>query len=169
MIFSKSLSLRIILWQASALLAVVALALNVVAAEIGAADIRASDIETVTGKNIPALGPYVPATVYGGFVYTSGQIAFDATTGKIVGDDVRTQTRQALTNLSAVLEAAGSSLRHTLRINVYLQNPDDFPAMNEVYLEFFPDHQPARTTVPGVEWGKGVLVEVDAIAIQGGD
>lgn len=131
-----------------------------------AGGVMASDIKLVTGDHIPALGPYVPTTVYAGVVYTSGQIAFDADTGKIVGDDVRTQTRQALKNLSAVLEAAGSSLRHTLRVNVFLQNPEDFPAMNEVYLEFFPDHQPARTTVPGVEWGKGVLVEVDAIAIQ---
>ncbi len=129
----------------------------------------AADIEVVTGENIPALGPYVPATVFAGVVYTSGQIAFDANTGKIVGDEVRSQTRQALKNLGAVLEAAGSSLQHTLRVNVYLQNPEDFPAMNEVYLEFFPDHQPARTTVPGVEWGKGVLVEVDAIAVQAGN
>jgi len=129
----------------------------------------ADDIEVVTGDDIPALGPYVPATVFAGVVYTSGQIAFDAESGTIVGDDVRTQTRHALENLSAVLEAAGSSLRHTLRVTVFLKNPEDFPAMNEVYLEFFPDHQPARTTVPGVEWGKGVLVEVDAIAVQARD
>jgi 2-iminobutanoate/2-iminopropanoate deaminase len=126
----------------------------------------ATDIEIVTGENIPAHGPYVPATVAGGVVYTSGQIAFDAREGRIVGDDVRTQTRQALQNLSAVLEAAGSSLQHTLRVNVFLKNPEDFPAMNEVYQEFFQGHQPARTTVPGVEWGKGVLVEVDAIAVR---
>jgi len=126
----------------------------------------AADIEVITGENIPALGPYVPATVAGGVVYTSGQIAFDAKAGKIVGDDIRTQTRQALDNLTAVLEAAGSSLDHTLRVTVYLQNPADFPAMNEVYQEYFKDHKPARTTVPGVEWGKGILVEIDAIAVQ---
>ena len=126
----------------------------------------ASDIGIITGDHIPALGPYVPATVAGNVVYTSGQIAFDAQAGKIVGDDVRTQTRQALKNLSAVLEAAGSSLEHTLRVTVYLQNPEDFPAMNEVYGEIFGKHKPARTTVPGVEWGKGVLVEIDAIALK---
>ena len=136
------------------------------AALLLAGAVMAADIEIVSGENMPALGPYVPATVFAGVVYTSGQIAFDADAGKIVGDDVRTQTRQALKNLSTVLEAAGSSLQHTLRVNVYLQNPEDFPAMNEVYAEFFPDHRPARTTVPGVEWGKGVLVEVDAIAVQ---
>ena len=128
--------------------------------------IAAGDIQIITGENIPALGPYVPATVANGIVYTSGQIAFDPQQGKIVGDDIRTQTRQALKNLSAVLKASGSSLQHTLRVTVYLQNPADFPAMNEVYGEIFKDHKPARTTVPGVEWGKGVLVEIDAIATQ---
>ena len=126
----------------------------------------ASEIEVITGDHIPALGPYVPATVAGNVVYTSGQIAFDAQSGKIVGDDVQTQTRQALKNLSAVLEAAGSSLEHTLRVTVYLKNPEDFPAMNEVYGEIFSKHKPARTTVPGVQWGKGVLVEIDAIALR---
>ena len=126
----------------------------------------ASEIEVITGDHIPALGPYVPATVAGNVVYTSGQIAFDAQSGKIVGDDVQTQTRQALKNLSAVLEAAGSSLEHTLRVTVYLKNPEDFPAMNEVYGEIFSKHKPARTTVPGVKWGKGVRVEIDAIALR---
>lgn len=84
----------------------------------------------------------------------------------IVGDDIRTQTRQALNNLRAVLAAAGSSLEHTLRVTVYLKNPDDLPVMNEVYQEFFRKHKPARTTVPGVAWGKGVLVEIDAIALR---
>ena len=131
--------------------------------------VAASGIEIITGEELPALGPYVPATVAGNVVYTSGQIAFDVETGKIVGDDVRTQTRQALNNLRAVLAAAGSSLEHTLRVNVFLKNPEDFPAMNEVYQEFFRDHKPARTTVPGVEWGKGVLIEVDAIALRAAD
>ena len=131
--------------------------------------LAASEIEIITGEHIPTLGPYVPATVANGVVYTSGQIAFDAESGKIVGEDVRAQTRQALNNLSAVLAAAGSSLEQTLRVNVYLRNPEDFPAMNEIYQEFFKDHKPARTTVPGVEWGKGVLVEIDAIALRVGN
>jgi len=128
--------------------------------------VTAGGIEIITGDHIPALGPYVPATVANGVVYTSGQIAFDAETGTIVGDDIQAQTRQALDNLIAVLEASGSSLQQTLRVTVYLKNPADFPAMNEVYGEYFKDHKPARTTVPGVEWGKGILVEIDAIAIQ---
>ena len=129
----------------------------------------ASGIQVISSDDIAVAGPYVPATVFNGVVYTSGQIALDSSTGKIVGDDVRAQTRQVLKNLSAVLEASGSSLEHTLKVNVFLQNPEDFPAMNEVYTEFFPNHRPARTTVPGVEWGKGVLVEIDAIAVQAKD
>lgn len=127
----------------------------------------AADIEIVQDSGLATLGPYVPATVAGNVVYTSGQIAFDVSSGKIVGEnDIRAQTRQALDNLSAVLEAAGSSLEYTLRVTVYLQNPEDFTAMNEVYAEYFGDHRPARTTVPGVAWGKGVLVEIDAIALR---
>jgi len=128
--------------------------------------VAASGIEIIAGDELPALGPYVPATVAGGVVYTSGQVAFDVERGRIVGEDIRTQTRQALHNLRAVLAAAGSSLEHTLRVTVYLKNPEDFPVMNEVYQEFFRKHKPARSTVPGVAWGKGVLVEIDAIALQ---
>ena len=125
----------------------------------------ASEIKVVKDESIAVAGTYVPATIFDGVVYTSGQIALDASTGKIVGDEIRAQTRQVLKNLTTVLEASGSSLDHTLKVNVFLQNPEDFAAMNEVYSEFFGDHVPARTTVPGVMWGKGVLVEIDAIAV----
>ncbi len=131
-----------------------------------AGNVVSAEIEYITGDNIPALGPYSPATVLGDLVFTSGQIAFSTKQGKIVEGDIMAQTRQALDNLKAVLEASGSSLDHTLRITVYLKNPEDFSAMNKVYAQYFPDNKPARTTVPGVEWGKGLLVEVDAIAVR---
>lgn len=142
------------------------IAISIAALWLSGGSSALGDIEIVRGENLPVLGPYVPATVAGNVVYASGQIAFDPRTGKLVGEDVRAQTRQALDNLSAVLEAAGSSLEHTLRVTVFLQNPEDFPAMNEVYQEYFKAHMPARTTVPGVAWGKGVLVEIDAIALR---
>ena len=126
----------------------------------------AADIEYISSEELPALGPYTPATAIGNLVFTSGQIAFDAQAGKVVGDDISSQTRKALDNLKAVLVASGSSLQNTLRITVYLKNSADFPAMNKVYAEYFPDKKPARTTVPGVEWGPGVLIEVDAIAVR---
>ena len=130
------------------------------------ASLMASDIEYITDDALPALGPYTPATAISGLVFTSGQIAFDARLGKVVGEDISAQTRVALDNLKAVLEASGSSLENTLRITVYLKNPEDFPAMNKVYAQYFPGRKPARTTVPGVEWGPGVLIEVDAIAVR---
>lgn len=131
-----------------------------------ASSMVAADIEYIVSEALPSLGPYTPATAIGGLVFTSGQIAFDAEQGKLVGDDITAQTRQAMDNLKAVLEASGSSLENTLRITVYLKNPADFPAMNKVYAQYFPGDKPARTTVPGVEWGPGVLIEVDAIAVR---
>lgn len=128
--------------------------------------LAAADIEYVTSETLPALGPYTPATVISNLVFTSGQIAFDAEEGKVVGKDIGAQTRKAMDNLKAVLEASGSSLENTLRVTVYLKNPEDFPAMNEVYAQYFPGKKPARTTVPGVEWGPGILIEVDAIAVR---
>ena len=128
--------------------------------------VASAEIEYITGDDIPALGPYSPATALGNLVFTSGQIAFNAELGKVIDGDISAQTRQALDNLKAVLEASGSSLDHTLRITVYLKNPADFAAMNKVYAEYFPNKKPARTTVPGVEWGPGMLVEVDAVAVR---
>ena len=132
-----------------------------------ASGLAAADIEYISSDALPALGPYTPATAISNLVFTSGQIAFDAELGKVVGEDITAQTRKAMDNLKAVLEASGSSLQNTLRITVYLKNPEDFPAMNKVYAEYFPGKKPARTTVPGVEWGPGILIEVDAIAVRG--
>jgi len=126
----------------------------------------AADIEYISSEALPALGPYTPATAISDLVFTSGQIAYDAEAGKVVGEDISAQTHKAMDNLKAVLEASGSSLENTLRITVYLKNPADFPAMNKVYAQYFPGKKPARTTVPGVEWGPGVLIEVDAIAVR---
>ena len=131
-----------------------------------ACSLAAAEIEYISSETLPALGPYTPATTTGDLVFTSGQIAFDATLGKVVGDNITAQTHRALKNLKAVLEASGSSLENTLRLTVYLKNPADFPAMNKVYAEYFPGNKPARTTVLGVEWGPGVLIEVDAIAVR---
>ena len=136
------------------------------AALIAPAISLATEIEYVSNENIATMGPYSPATAFGDLVFTSGQIALDAKEGKIVGTDVREQTRKALENLRAVLEASGSSLEHVLKVTVYLQNPEDFGPMNEVYAEFFPKNKPARSTVPGVSWGGTVLVEIEAIAVR---
>jgi 2-iminobutanoate/2-iminopropanoate deaminase len=112
-----------------------------------------------------AIGPYSQAIVAGNLVFCSGQVALDPATGSLVGDDVSAQTRQALTNLRAVLEAAGSSLPAGVRCTVYLRAMSDFTAMNGVYSVMFGDHRPSRTTVEVSGLPKDARVEIDAIGV----
>ena len=91
-----------------------------------------------------AIGPYSQAIVAGGFVHCSGQIGIDPATGELVSDDVVQQAERVLSNLGAVLEAAGSSFAHVVKCNVYLTDMGDFAKVNEVYGRFFPDPPPAR-------------------------
>ena len=113
-----------------------------------------------------AIGPYSQAIVAGNEVFTAGQIPLDPATMKIVEGDVAAQTDQVLSNLSAVLIAAGSGLGRVLKTTVYLADMGDFPAMNEIYARHFGDHRPARSTVQAGALPKGALVEIDAIALR---
>jgi 2-iminobutanoate/2-iminopropanoate deaminase len=119
-----------------------------------------------TGAPAP-IGPYEQAIHAGGFLFLSGQVAIDPATGKFLSGDVAAQTRRALENLKAVLEAGGSSLQRVVRVSVYLADMADFARMNEVYTEFFGDARPARSTVAVKGLPAGAAVEVDAIAIAG--
>lgn len=112
-----------------------------------------------------AIGPYSQAVVAGTTVYCSGQLALDPVTGLLVGEDAATQARQALTNLAAVLHAAGSGMDQVARTTVYLRTMDDFPAVNAVYAECFGSHRPARVTVAVAGLPKDARVEIDAIAL----
>jgi len=114
-----------------------------------------------------AIGPYSQAVEAGGLVFCSGQIPLDPVTGALVEGDVAQQTRQVLTNLSAVLSAAGCGLEAVLKCTVYLADMNDFGAMNEVYAEFFGDSRPARAAVEVSRLPKDVAVEIDAIAVTG--
>jgi 2-iminobutanoate/2-iminopropanoate deaminase len=109
------------------------------------------------------IGPYVQALVSGKLVWASGQVALDPATGELVEGGVADQTRQALRNLAAVMASAGTSLEHTLKATVYLIDMGDFPAMNEVYREFFGDFPPARSTVAVTALPKGARVEIDLV------
>ncbi len=117
-----------------------------------------------TDKAPAAIGPYSQAVVAGGFVFASGQLGIDPETGELA-EGVESQTRQALLNLKAVLEAAGSSLEKVVRVGVFLKDIGDFPKMNAVYAEFFGQNPPARSTVQVTDLPKGALVEIDAIAM----
>lgn len=121
--------------------------------------------ETIATPAAPqAIGPYVQAVRAGGFLFLSGQIALDPASAMLEGD-VAAQTERVLQNLSAVLEAAGSSLAAAVKATVYLANLDDFAAMNAVYGRYFPQHPPARSTVEVSRLPRGARVEIDLIAV----
>jgi 2-iminobutanoate/2-iminopropanoate deaminase len=122
--------------------------------------------EVIATKEAPAaVGPYSQAIRVGDLVFTAGQLAIDPATGKLVEGGIEEQTRQVLRNISAVLEAAGSSLGRVAKTTVFLKDMGDFKAMNQVYGEFFASEPPARSTVEVADLALGALVEIDAIAI----
>lgn len=124
-----------------------------------------SELRAVHTEAAPAaVGPYSQAIVCNGWVFTAGQIPLDPVTGEMVAGDIRVQTERVLRNLEAVLEAAGSSLRHVVKTTVFLANMDDFGAMNEVYERVFAGHRPARSTVQAARLPRGAAVEIEAVA-----
>lgn len=116
-----------------------------------------------TPKAPGAIGPYSQAIVTGGLVYTSGQIPINPATGAIEQPDITGQTEQVIANLSAVLEAAGSSLERAVKTTCFLSDIADFAAFNEVYARYFTG-KPARSCVEVAALPKGALVEVEVIA-----
>jgi 2-iminobutanoate/2-iminopropanoate deaminase len=113
-----------------------------------------------------AIGPYSQAVKAGGFLYVSGQLPIDPADGSIHGSDITSQTRQALNNLSAIVAAAGMSLKDVVKVNVYLADMNDFKAMNEVYAQFFTSDFPARAAVQVARLPKDALVEIEAVACE---
>ena len=111
-----------------------------------------------------ALGPYSQAIVAGGFVFCSGMAGIDPTTGA-APDGIEAQTDQALSNLSAVLAAAGASLDDLVKTTVFYSNVDDFPLLNEVYGRRMPTPPPARSAPANVRLPHGLLISIDAVAV----
>ncbi len=118
-----------------------------------------------TEKGPKAIGPYSQAVRANGFVYISGQGALDPATGALVTGGIAEQTARALDNLKAIVEAAGSSLDHAVKVTVFLKDMNDFAAMNEVYARYFPKNKPARTTVEVARLPLDLRVEIDLIAL----
>jgi len=117
-------------------------------------------------ENAPAaIGPYSQAIKAGGFVFASGQIPIDPQTGEFVTGGIGEQTEQVLRNLSALLEAAGSSLDQVVKTTVFLADMKEFAAMNEVYGRFFTDVSPARATVAAAGLPRDARVEIEAVAL----
>jgi 2-iminobutanoate/2-iminopropanoate deaminase len=122
--------------------------------------------ERIETGNAPApIGPYSQAIRAGGFIFVSGQIPLDPATGAVVEGDITSQTHQALKNLSAILEAAGSGLGKVVKTSIFLKNLDDFARFNQVYAEYLGGTKPARSTVQVARLPKEVLVEVEAVAL----
>lgn len=118
-----------------------------------------------TSKAPKAIGPYSQAILTDELIFTAGQVGLIPETMEIIEEGVEAQTRQALTNLRHVLECADSGMKYVVKTTVFLQNMDDFAAMNGVYAEFFPENPPARSTVAVAALPKGALVEIECIAM----
>ena len=112
-----------------------------------------------------AIGPYSQAIRCGQFVYTSGQIALDPSSGELVGADIQAQTHRVLQNLQAVLTSAGSSLASVVKTPVFQAQMSDFQAMNAVYASYFTGVTPARSTVAVAELPRKALVEIECVAL----
>jgi len=123
-------------------------------------------MEFVSTNSAPAaIGPYSQAVKVGDMLFTSGQIALTPDGGEeVLAKGVEEQTKQVLTNLKAVLEAAGASLNNVVKTTIFLADMQDFAQVNAIYEAFFGDHKPARSTVAVKTLPKNALVEIDAIA-----
>lgn len=122
--------------------------------------------EIISTKHGPAaIGPYSQAIRANGFLFLSGQIAFDPASGQLVEGDIARQTERVMENLKAIVEAAGSALDKTVKTNVFLKDMSEFSKMNEIYGRYFPSNPPARATVEVARLPRDVRVEIDLIAL----
>jgi len=122
-------------------------------------------VKTIHTDTAPAaIGPYSQAIAANGFLFTAGQIALDPSTGQVITGDVVAQAERVMTNLTAVLQAAGVAWSDVVKTTVYLHDMNDFPKVNEVYARALGSSRPARSTVQVSALPRGVLVEIDAVA-----
>jgi 2-iminobutanoate/2-iminopropanoate deaminase len=122
------------------------------------------EVVEVAGAPTPFAGaPYSQLIRYGDLLFSSGQVAEDAATGKLVGTTIEEQTEKTLSNLRTLLDGAGSGLANVLRTQIFLADLADWPGMNEVYGRFF-DHEPPARAAVQVGLPEGVLIEIEVIA-----
>nr|CRH07849.1 Putative translation initiation inhibitor, yjgF family [Candidatus Magnetococcus massalia] len=129
-----------------------------------------SEKQVINTPNAPqAIGPYSQAIKQNGWVYISGQIALDPTSGELVGGgDVSQETHRVMQSLAAILEAAGGSFADVVKCGIYLDDMNDFATVNQIYASYLQEPFPARATVEVATLPKGVKVEIDATAYVGG-
>ncbi len=122
--------------------------------------------QAIHTENAPAaIGPYSQAVKAENTIYVSGQLPVDPATGEFAGDDIKTQTKQSLTNIKNILEKAGAGMENVVKTTVLLSDIGDFAAMNEVYATFFKEPFPARAAFQVAAVPKGAKVEIEAIAV----
>jgi len=125
------------------------------------------NIKKILTEKAPApIGPYSQAIVVDDkFLYTAGQGPMDPATGKIVEGDIKTQTRQVMKNLDAILIAGGASCASVVKTTVFLKDMNEFAAMNEIYAEYLGSSAPARSTIEAARLPRDIRVEIEAIAV----
>jgi len=114
-----------------------------------------------------AVGAYSQAILNKGLLYTSGQIGLIPASGKMVADDVASQAKQVVSNLSAVIEGAGGQLNQIIKVTIFLEDMNDFPVVNQIYADWLGDHRPARSTVAVAALPLAAKVEMDCIVDVG--
>jgi 2-iminobutanoate/2-iminopropanoate deaminase len=121
--------------------------------------------QIVTDRAPAALGPYSQAIVAGDLIFCSGTVGMDPATGEVLAG-IEAQTEQALVNLSAILEEAGSSMQHLVKTTIMYADVADFPVINDIYARHMPDPAPARSAPANVALPRGLLISIDAIAVR---
>lgn len=119
-----------------------------------------------TDKAPKAIGPYSQAIEANGFLFISGQVPIDPSTGKLIEGGIQDQTEQVLRNIGAILTAAGLGFENVIKCTCLLSNMDHFPAMNEVYSRYFVENQPARAAYGVVQLPLGALIEIECVAAR---
>ena len=122
--------------------------------------------QVITSSDLPpALGPYSHAVRAGDFLFLAGQAGIDPESGKVAGEDFRSQAHQAFKNLARVLKASGSSMEQVVKTTVFLADASQFPILNELYSQYFAENPPVRST-PIVQLPRGLLISIECIAIS---
>lgn len=124
-----------------------------------------SQFNTINSSKLaPPVGPYSPAVKVGSFVFSSGQIALDPSTGQLVSGGVAEQADRVMKNIELLLKEAGTEFSKVIKTTIFLQSIQDFGTVNEIYAKFFKEPYPARSTVEVAKLPKGALVEIEVIA-----
>ena len=116
-------------------------------------------------NKLPVAGPYSIAVEANGFIFLSGQLPINPNTGEVISD-IRDATRQVLANIQSVINAAGLTMSDIVKTTIFLKDISDFPVVNKIYAEFFPQDPPARSTIEVSNLPKGAPIEIEAIAIK---